>query len=246
MTIINSIKSKYGEDSFANVFKYPDIPIMRINEDADSTLYFDNADYIHISEDIEGVPTFLAFSSDKTGTLDDFAIGIDGKTAFIGQKACEKSIYPEITKELKDISTAIITSPPSTISSYKSFGHLFGKSPDKTGFQPDSLYIIFGKIFGGTIPGSTRYQQGTSYSFRMLTALILDKKSAADEFKKYSENTDTYYKEDARIFADLKTFSILSKKLCIPTFTMRASEYGKTMPKTPENFAEWVKHFEID
>lgn len=241
MTTLNELINTYGIEKLMSMVKYPSI-LTYHNLGERGTLLdslVDNKDFnnqsVYITEKIDGTNSFMCFTTDVYGRIDDYFIGSRTEPLYFKGDRMIVNHSQHIADELKTIADEICD-----IFSYK---HNY--LPVVKSLWAYSLYVVFGETYGGKINGYKEYGRTGKHGFRVFDIIEMPSCCAKEVLEMDIEHISTWRENGQQPFVNVDRMVELCggmEVLSIVPF-LKVGISGDTIPSSIESVYDWLQQF---
>lgn len=234
-TVINNLIDNYGIDKLMSMVKYPSILTYHDLGDRGTLLpslvnnkSFSKLERVYITEKVDGSNSFICFSTNPWGIVDDYFIGSRTEPLYFYGDRMVVNKSQGIAEHLIDKANSIVDNT----------------LPGHSGWPANSLLVIYGETYGGNINGYKQYVTSDKYGFRVFDVAIFDSETCNSVLSKTRDAIATWRESDNQPFADVDTIKRITDTLEFNRVPYICVTNGMSIPTDLAGTFAWLKQFE--
>lgn len=240
MTTLNELINTYGIEKLMSMVKYPSILTYHNLGERGMLLdsLVDNKDFndqlVYITEKIDGTNSFMCFTTDVYGRIDDYFIGsrteplyFKGDRMIVNHSQC-------IADNLKAIADNVCS-----VFSYARHRPAFNS------LWPFCIYVVFGETYGGKINGYKEYGRTGKYGFRVFDIIEMPLCCAKKVLEMDIEHISSWRESGQQPFVNVDRMVELCGAMEMPSIVpfLKVGISGDTIPTSIEGVYDWLQQF---
>lgn len=179
---------------------------------------------VYITEKIDGTNSRIIFSTDATGSVEDYIIGSREDFLYaMGDRIVNPALG--IVKNMKNIADTV---------------KLLGE--DK--LRPNCLYCLYGETYGGKINNARQYSTRGNYGVRIFDLFIIEHEKVEELMDMCIDHISTWREQGNQPFVSVDYLKEFCDEYCLDRVPYITITNGLEIPLTLQEVWDWMQRFE--